>query len=133
MSARSKDSSSEVERPFGREILTRARQLVDQYQVILSQEEGVWYGHGVELPRTFGDGRTPAACIKATRQALVATVAYMLESGRTPPPPARDQRRTQQVNVRLTAEEQARIESTAKSRGYRGMSDYMRAAALHET
>ena len=44
----------------------------------------------------------------------------MLEQGQRPPSPARQGARTQQVNVRLTADEKAVLESTAKSRGFKG-------------
>ena len=46
------------------------------------------------------------------------------------PSPARQGTLTQQVNVRLTAEEKAVLESTAKSRGFKGLSDFLRAAGL---
>ncbi len=54
----------------------------------------------------------------------------MLEQRQRPPSPARQGTRTQQVNVRLTAEEKAVLESTAKSKGFKGLSDFLRAAAL---
>jgi uncharacterized protein (DUF1778 family) len=38
--------------------------------------------------------------------------------------------RTAQVNVRLTAEEKALLESTAKRKCYSGLSDFIRAAAI---
>jgi hypothetical protein len=43
--------------------------------------------------------------VRATREALTVTVATLLESGQTPPPPASENKRTEQVNVRLTLEE----------------------------
>lgn len=78
----------------------------------------------------FGDGPTPAKCIDDTRAALTAAVAYMIEQGQRPPPPARLGARTQQVNVRLTAEEKAMLEVTARRKGFEGLSDFLRAAAL---
>jgi hypothetical protein len=82
------------------------------------------------MPYVFGDGSSPASCIASTRAALVAAVAYLLEQGRPVAPPARLGRRTLQVNVRLTAEEKALLEGTARRQGFEGLSDYMRAAAL---
>jgi uncharacterized protein (DUF1778 family) len=38
--------------------------------------------------------------------------------------------RTQQVNVRLTAEEKALLESRAHSRGFTGLSDFIRAVVI---
>jgi len=57
-------------------------------------------------------------------------VAYMLEIGETPPPPASDQKRTEQVNVRLTTEEKLVLEEAAHSSGFRGISDFVRTASL---
>ncbi|MCY2993013.1 MAG: type II toxin-antitoxin system HicB family antitoxin [Planctomycetota bacterium] len=91
--------------PFAPAVLIQARDLADQYQVIVSHEDGEWYGRGLELPRVFGNGQTPAECLDSTREALVGAVAFLLEQGQRPPTPARDGSRTNQVNVRLTAEE----------------------------
>jgi predicted RNase H-like HicB family nuclease len=89
-----------------------------------------WYGHALAYPEAMGDGKTPEQSIKETREALLAAVATMLEDGQTPPAPARQGVRTEQVNVRLTAEEKAVLESKAKSRGFRGLSDFIRTSAL---
>lgn len=110
--------------------MREAAALAGRYQVILETEDGHWYGRGLELPQVFGDGATPDKCVTATREALTAAVAYLLEQGQKPPAPARTGRRTQQVNVRLTAEEKAIIESTARRKGFSGLSDYLRATAL---
>ena len=55
-----------------------------------------------------------------------------LSAGRreTPAGAAATGARTQQVNVRLAADEKALLESTARRKGYSGMSDFLRAAAL---
>jgi predicted RNase H-like HicB family nuclease len=87
----------------------------------------------LELPHVFADGDTADACVTATREAMAAAVAYLLEQGQSPPPAARSARRTQQVNVRLTAEEKSMIEATARNKGFSGLSDYLRAAALEAT
>ncbi len=85
------------------------------------------------MPHVFGDGATPDKCVSATLGAMTAAVAYLLEEGRTPPVPASSGRRTQQVNVRLTAEEKAAIELSARRKGFTGLSDYLRAVALEGT
>ena len=123
-------SANRLDRPFAAEILKQARQTVGEYQIVLECEDAHWYGRGLEMPHVFGDGKSPAACIDDTRQALLAAVAYLVEQGQFPPPPARQGRRTQQVNVRLTAEEKAILEGTARRRGFEGLSDFMRAAAM---
>jgi predicted RNase H-like HicB family nuclease len=108
----------------------QARIIASDYQIILTSEEGHWYGRGLELPHVFGDGSTPARCIAATREALTAAVAYLLEQGQSPPTPAKQGKRTTQVNVRLTAEEKAVLEGTARRKGFEGLSDFIRAAVL---
>ena len=117
-------------KPIPNETLQRAKTLVDQYQMILRFEAGEWYGRGLELPDVYGDGPTPAECIKHTGEALVGAVAYMLETGQRPPSPAREGRRTEQVNVRLTADEKLLLETTARRKGFQGLSDFIRNAAI---
>jgi predicted RNase H-like HicB family nuclease len=133
MSGKSKKSSVKIDRPFARKVLSEARKLAEEYQVIISCEDGHWYGRGLELPHVFGDGSTPAECIDQTRKALTAATAYLLEQNERPPTPAREGRRTHQVNVRLTAEERAILETTARRKGFQGLSDFVRAAALEES
>ncbi len=130
MSAKLKKSAAAIDRPFGVNVLKEARKIAAEYQVILHCEEGHWYGRGLELPHVFGDGVTADACIAETRLALCGAVACMIERGQRPPSPAREGTRTQQVNVRLTAEEKAVLEAAAKNQGFKGLSDFLRAAAL---
>jgi len=119
-----------LDRPFAPEIETAARKVVSEYQIVVESKVGHWYGRGLELPHVYGDGPTPERCIAATREALGAVVAYMLEQGQTPPTPAKQGKRTTQVNVRLTVEEKAILEGTARRKGFEGLSDFIRAAAL---
>jgi len=107
-----------------------ARGAAQGYQIIVEWEDGHWYGRGLELPQVFGHGARPEACIASTREALVAAVAYLLEQGQRAPAAAKEGKRTTQVNVRLTAEEKAVLEGTARRKGFEGLSDFMRAAAL---
>jgi len=72
------------------------------------------------------------AAVADTREALVTAVAYLLEKDQAPPAPAREGNRSVQANVRLTPEEKAILESRAKAKGFRGLSDYIRAAVLAE-
>lgn len=129
MCAKSKNSA-DVRKPIDRKTLAEARQVAATYQVILAETDGEWTGRGLELPYVFGDGATAEACIRHTREALSLAVAYLLEQGKSPPKAARTGTRTMQVNIRLTPEEKALLESTARSKGYQGMSDFIRAAAL---
>lgn len=122
--------SQAIDRPFSPEIWARARNTVLRYRLILEPSEEVGFvGTALELPGAFADGRTADECVSATREAVATAVATMLEAGQEPPRPA-SSRRTEQINIRLSAEEKALLEDLARTRGFRGISDFMRAAAL---
>ena len=129
---RPKNGQSGLRAPFEARILESARRVAHAYDLILRFEDGRWYGHALEYPEAMGDGKTVAACVRATRQALTVGVATMLEAGHSPPPAAREGHRSAQVNVRLTPEEKAILESRAKAKGFRGLSDFIRASVLTE-
>lgn len=134
-SARSRTSISRdkaLDRPFDKAILARAKAIAEQYKIIVEFEDGDWYGHGLEMPLAFGNGRTVQAAVADARESLITAVAYMLEKGQTPPTPAREGHRSMQVNVRLTPEEKAMLESKAKAKGFRGLSDFIRTSVLTE-
>jgi predicted RNase H-like HicB family nuclease len=78
-------TSAKIDRPFDRENLRAARELASQYQVVVWSEDGEYYGRGVELPGVMADGKTPAECLEATREALTYAVAAVRETGQTPP------------------------------------------------
>lgn len=123
-----------VDRPFASEILERARSIARQYQVIVQwdEDEQLYLGRGVELPHAFEDGATPGQCVEKTREMFVSVVASMLEKGQVPPAPASEGKRTEQVNVRLSVDEKLTLEAVARSRGFAGLADYLRAAAISE-
>jgi predicted RNase H-like HicB family nuclease len=128
--SRKQPGRKSIARPFDPELLKRAREIVERYEVVVWFEDGEWYGRGVELPHVMNDGKTPEECVANTRDILTSTVAYLLETGEVPPAAAREGIRTEQVNVRLTAEEKLQLESAAQRKGFRGLSDFMRSAAL---
>jgi len=133
MSAKLKNSevgAKAMDRSFERQILAQARKLAKQYQIVLKFEDGEWYGHGLELPGARGDGKTAAAAVNDTRDALVTTLAYMLEEGHAIPVPASEGLRSEQINIRLTPVEKSLLESRSRAKGFRGVADYLRAAAL---
>lgn len=130
MAVKSKKSSKRIDRPIDPQVLRRAQQIADAYQIILHFQDGEYYGRGLELPNVMNDGKTPDECVAATRQILRTTVAHMLEQGQMPPPPALENKRSEQINVRLTAEEKLLLEEAARNRGYRGVSDFIRTASL---
>jgi predicted RNase H-like HicB family nuclease len=122
--------AKDIRRPFDPKLLARARRIAATYQVVMWSEDGEYFGRGVELPMTFGDGPTADECMQKTREALAVTVAYMLEQGETPPAPATEAGRTEQINLRVTAEEKLRLETLAAQRGFKGVADYLRARGL---
>lgn len=108
----------------------QAAKLAEKYRITLWREEGEWWGRCVELPNCMGDGKTSAAAIEATKQAIVAGLSTDLARGMPAPLPAREGVRSEQVNVRLSADERQAIEANAKRAGFKGLADYIRAVAL---
>src|SRR5688572_3552633 len=100
MSVKSKKPSKRLDRPFSVDIVRRAKEIAESYQIIIHREDGEYYGRGLEMPHVMNDGKTPDECVRATREALTSAVAYLLESGKAPPPPASEQTRTEQINIR---------------------------------
>ena len=110
-----------------------AREIADSYRIILHHEDGLYYGRGLELPDAMNHGRRPTSASRATRDILTTAVAYLLENGETPPAPASENKRTEQINIRLTPEEKLVLEETARSKGFRGISDFVRSVSLGST
>jgi predicted RNase H-like HicB family nuclease len=132
--AAKRDTRNAIDRPFAPDILRRAKELAGKFQIVVrfDEEEGEYYGRGLELPNALGDGATPDACVTSTREAMVALIAFMLERGERPPSPSGEAGRTEQVNIRLTAQEKLLLEDISGRKGFRGVSDFMRAAAISE-
>ena len=137
MSRSSKNSSKvaakskRLARPFKESVLRKARKIVADYRVTLERNERLGFiGSSVELPTVFADAKTPDECYKATQKALMVAVATMIESGQRPPQPASANKRTEQVNVRLTSEEKILLTNAASSLGFKGISDFIRNSAL---
>jgi predicted RNase H-like HicB family nuclease len=119
--------------PFNKAIRDAAKRIVDAYDIVMRLEEGEWVGHALEYPEASGVGKTVQECMEETRKTLLVGVASMLEDGDTPPIPARQNVRSEQVNLRLTPEEKAVLESRSRTKGFRGIADYVRAAVLVKT
>jgi predicted RNase H-like HicB family nuclease len=114
--------------------LHRAEEIANRYTVLLEPHERRGFmARCLEFPTVWALARTESACVKKIRHAPTGGVAFMLHSGEAPPLPASEARRDQQVNIRLTAEERELLENFAKRRGYRGIPDFMRTAALSQT
>lgn len=91
-----------IDRPFDPQVLRRAGEIASQYQIILQYEDGAYCGRALEMPGVMNHGSTPDECVANTRDILRTTIAHMLETGRTPPAPASEGRRSEQINVRVT-------------------------------
>jgi predicted RNase H-like HicB family nuclease len=137
MSRSSKNSSKSeakfktLSKPFKETVLRKARKLVADYRIMLERNEKLGFiGSAVELPTVFADAKTPEDCYKATEKALMVAVATMIECGQRPPQPASEGLRTEQVNVRLTAEEKLLFANAAMNLGFKGISDFIRNSAL---
>jgi len=123
-----------LDRPFDPAILQQAREIASQYRLILEPNDELGYmGTSIEMPLVWGDGKTPDECVRETREALVSAIATMLEKGETPPTPSNEELRTEQVNIRVTPKEKLLLEEAARSRGFRGISDFVRSATLAGT
>ena len=120
------------DRPFDPAIWRKATEIAKGYSIVIRPEPevGGFLGRGVEFPNAFGDGPTEQECMASTREGLTLVVATLLENGEVPPSPASEDRRDEQVNVRLSKFEKIVLEDAAQSRGFRGISDFMRATAL---
>jgi len=132
MSGKSKSSlkgRNAIDRPFDETLWKRAEKIVVGYRVVLEESRELGFmGTSIELPTVFADGKTANQCVLATRDALSVAVASMLERGLRPP--ISRERRSIQINVRLTADEKLALEEAASRLGYKGVSEYVRAAAL---
>jgi len=130
MPAKLRNSRKVRDRPFDQNLLDRAKRIAARYQIILHFEDGEYFGRGLEMPLVMNDGKTPDTCVLATREALTTAVATLLELGQAPPSPASDNKRTEQINVRLTQEEKLLLEQAARTHGFRGIGDYVRSRSL---
>lgn len=130
-SSKSVAKSKRLELPFKESVVRKAKKIVADYRIILERNNSLGFiGSSVELPTVFADAKTPEKCYKATEDALMAAVATMIECGQRPPLPSSAKRRTEQVNVRLTAEEKLLFSNAAVNHGFKGVSDFIRNSAL---
>lgn len=124
----------DLRKAISEKTMALARKIAAEYSVLLrpSDEHG-FSGTCLEYPMVLVHGSTATQCAKKLREAVAIGVAVMLDAGEAPPLPASGERRNQQVNIRLTSEEKLMLEEAARRRGYRGLSDFMRAAAMSQT
>ena len=130
-SSKSGAKSKNLKKAFKESILRKAKKIVADYRIMLERSERLGFiGSSVEIPTVFADAKTPEDCYKATEEALMVAVATMIECGQRPPQPASARLRTEQVNVRLTAEEKLLFATAAMNLGFKGVSDFIRNSAL---
>jgi predicted RNase H-like HicB family nuclease len=127
---KSRNKSAKVDRPFDPAVLKRAREIAGTYRIVIRREDDIYFGEPLELPGVMNDGKTPGECIENTIDIATTTIATMLEHGEIPPLPSSDERRDEQVNVRLSKLEKLTFEEAARARGFRGLSDFMRSATM---
>jgi predicted RNase H-like HicB family nuclease len=131
-SSKSGTKSKALNKPFKESIVRKAKKIVADYRIILERNERLGFiGTSVEIPTVFADAKTPEKCYKAVQEALMVAVATMIECGQRPPQPASMGLRTEQVNVRLTAEEKLLFANAAMNLGFKGISDFIRSTALN--
>ncbi len=108
-----------------------ARKIAGQYRLVIEPLVGVGFaGHALELPGVVADGSTLVECVQATRFAVETAVEAMLRNGLKPPAGSSGSKRTEQVNIRLTSDEKARLLEESVRSGFRGLSEYLRSLAL---
>jgi len=121
-----------LKQSFQPPILNKAKKIAADYRITLERNDRLGFiGSSVELPTVFADAKTPENCYKATQEALMVAVATMIECDQRPPQPASAKKRNEQVNVRLTSEEKILLTNAASSLGFKGISDFLRNAALN--
>jgi len=124
-------NGADPHRPFDGKIWTQAKAIASDYRILIEADDEVGYfGRSLEMPGVMADGTTPTKCVEAVREALASAIATMIEQGQTPPLPAREERRTSQLNIRLTPEEKEILETAARHKGFRGVSDFVRTTTL---
>ena len=120
-----------LSKPFDKSTLNKANKIAKTYSIVLNPSPRLGFiGTTIELPTVFADGVTMEQCCKNTREALIITLATMIECGQSPPSPASEKRRNLQMNIRLTAEEKGKLTRTSRNLGFKGVSDFVRYAAL---
>lgn len=126
-----KNSKAAIDRPFDAVTLRRAADLAQSYKIVLEPDpdEG-FIGRVLEAPQWIGVGKTPDECVKETREIAISALATIIEMGQAPPTPAIQNQRSEQINIRVTAEEKLRLEEGARSKGFRGISDFVRSTTL---
>ena len=125
-------------RPFDPATVAEAERIVADYDFVVewSEEDGCYYVGCRELEQMpLGDGDTISAAIALGREGMILHVAHLLEEGRTPPLPdgwCSEDVRDRPLSISFDGEQLERLERSAKAAGFRGVSDFVRHAALEK-
>ena len=103
-------------------VLRSARKVLATYTLVIEPDK--------EFPTVFADGITPEECVAVLKFSLESSLSAMLEEGLELPRPISEAKRTQQVNIRLTPYEKQLLTRESAKRGFRGVSDLIRAQTI---
>ncbi len=116
-----------LEDAFDKAILAKAGKIIRGYRIIIEENANLGFiGNSVELPTVFADGKTPEECYNAVQEALTGTVATMIVCKRKPPQSSLAEKRTEQINIRLTPYEKLLLTNKSATLGFKGLSDLIR-------
>jgi predicted RNase H-like HicB family nuclease len=114
-----------------RKAVQAARKALGTYTLVIEPDAQLkYFGWAKEFPTVFADGPTPEACVAALRFALESMLASMVDDGLELPRRVAEAKRTQQVNIRLTPYEKQLLTRESAKRGFRGISDLIRAQTI---
>ena|SRR5687767_1350944 len=129
-----KRTRKRLDAAFGKLILERARAIAATYTFVIETDATLGYvGWTREMPGVMADGHSVESCARAAVFAVETAIAAMLERGESPPISAAREKRTEQVNLRLTRSEKALLTQESTRRGFRGLADFVRALVLDES
>ncbi len=120
-----------IDAPFDPAVLRRARRHAAAFgrTTTFDAESGEWVSRCVELPDTIGVGDTTREATSELTENLAVWFAYLSEQGDPWPEPS-SAPRSEQVNIRLTVQEQAEFEAAAKRLGLSSIADLVRLSVL---
>lgn len=73
------------DRPFDPDVIEQASALASGYRIEVRKDGDGYAGSVAEFPSVFGYGSTESAASNQTRDLLKWVLAYLIETGRTPP------------------------------------------------
>jgi predicted RNase H-like HicB family nuclease len=130
---KTKNKADEIVRDYqpAEKVLRAARKALATYTLVIEPDSQLSYiGWAKELSTVFADGPTPEDCVATLKFSLESALSAMLEDGLELPRPISEAKRTQQVNIRLTPYEKQLLMRESAKRGFRGVSDLIRAQTI---